>query len=506
VVTLDGSASPVTVEPGYTLQAPGLIGEATSAPPRGPAVRGGGPEEATVALDDALAAAGLREARTIVLDVREQPAAAPSTARTRSTGEEGLELETPDLGPDRGQVVLAIDEDGVMTWTHPEPSDGQAARRGTGSTRFVIRRHVPTPSVEAAPTRGLARAVGHKLLKVLVYPLTDPLLGAVGSSFAAAWERRRRPYGLRTFLPDEHRSPPTAVLDAAAVRSLTDGPTLLFLHGTFSTSHAAFGGLAGETLAALHEQYQGRVLAFDHPTLSVAPERNVEWLLEALPAGRALRLDVVAHSRGGLVGRVLAGALGGIDGVHVRRLVFGATPNLGTALTDADHLVHLLDRMTTMLNLLPPGPASAVTATLEAIVTVVKVLGRAGLAGLDGLAAMQPGGSLIQRLNTASVGSPEESFALAADFTPSGGLRSLLTAGVVGAAADRVFGEPNDVVVPTAGVYDATGPGFPVDVARRVRFDGASVWHGALFRQPETASALCAWLRGDEDDPAYGGW
>jgi hypothetical protein len=506
VVTLDGSGSPITVEPGYVVQAPGLIGQATIAPPRGRTARGGGPEEATVALDDALAAAGLREARTIVLDVREQPAAAPSTVRTRSTGEDGLVLETPDLGPDRGQVVLAIDEDGVMTWTHPEPSDGQLVRRGTGSTRFVVRRHVPAPTVDAAPTRGLARAVGHKLLKVLVYPLTDPVLGAVSASFAGAWERRHRPYGFRTFLPDEHRSPPAAVLDAAAVRSLIDGPTLLFLHGTFSTAHAAFGGLAGETLAALHDVYRGRILAFDHPTLSVTPEGNVERLLEALPTGRELQLDVVTHSRGGLVGRVLAGALGSIDGVHVRRLVFGATPNLGTALTDADHLVHYLDRMTTMLNLLPPGPASAVTATLEAIVTVVKVVGRAGLTGLDGLAAMQPGGPLIQRLNTASVGGPEQSFALAADFTPASGLRSLLTAGVVGVAADRVFGEPNDVVVPTAGVYDATGPGFPVDAARRVRFDGAGVWHGALFRQPATASALCAWLTGDEDDPAYGGW
>jgi hypothetical protein len=506
VVTLDGSAGPVTVEPGYVLQAPGLIGQATTVPPRGPTARGGGPEEATVALDDALAAAGLREARTLVLDVREQPAAAPSTARTRSTGDDGLILETPDLGPERGQVVLAIDEDGVMTWTHPEPSDGQAVRRGAGSTRFVVRRHVPAPSVEAAPTRGLARAVGHKLLKVLVYPVTDPALGAVSASFAGAWERRHRTYGLRTFLPAEHRSPPTASLDAAAVRSLTDGPALLFLHGTFSTSHAAFGGLSGETLAALHDLYQGRVLAFDHPTLSKTPQHNAERLLELLPSGRQLELDVVTHSRGGLVGRILAGALHTVDEVHVRRLVFGATPNLGTALTDADHLVHYLDRMTTMLNLLPPGPASAVTAALEAIVTVVKVVGRAGLTGLDGLAAMQPGGSLIQRLNTASVGGPEQSFALAADFAPTGGLRSLLTSGVVGAAADRVFGEPNDVVVPTAGVYDGTGPGFPVDVARRVQFDGAGVWHGALFRQPETASALCAWLTGDEGDPAYGGW
>jgi hypothetical protein len=506
VVTLDGSASPVTVEPGYVLQAPGLIGQATTAPPRGPTARGGGPEEATVALDDALAAAGLREARTIVLNVHEQPAAAPSPVRTRSTGEEGLVLETPDLGPERGQVVLTIDEDGVMTWTHPEPSDGQPVRRGAGITRFVVRRHVPAPTVEAAPTRGLARTVGHKLLKVLVYPLTDPVLGAVSASFAGAWERRHRPYGLRTFRPEEHRSSPTAELDAAAVRSLTDGPTLLFLHGTFSTSHAAFGGLAGETLAALHDVYQGRILAFDHPTLSVTPEGNVERLLAALPAGRELELDVVTHSRGGLVGRVLAGALGSVDGVHVRRLVFGATPNLGTALTDADHLVHYLDRMTTMLNLLPPGPASAVTATLESIVTVVKVVGRAGLTGLDGLAAMQPGGQLIQRLNTVSVGGPEQSFALAADFAPAGGLRSLLTAGVVGAAADRVFGEPNDVVVPTAGVYAATGPGFPVDAGRRIQFDRAGVWHGALFRQPETAAALGAWLRGDEDDPAYGGW
>lgn len=497
MVTLDGSASPVIIEPGYVLQAPGLIGQAVTVPPRGPASRGGGPEQATVALDDALAASGLVEARTILLDVREQPAAAPSTVRTRSTGEDALVLETPDLGPTRGQLVLAIDEDGVMTWGYPEPSNA-GTRRGVDTARFVLRRHVPPPSPDDAPTRGLARAVGHKLLKVLVYPMTDPILGAVGSAFAGAWERRARPYRIRGFSADSYSEPASGPLDAERLRALGGGRALLFLHGTFSTAHGAFGGLPAATLGALHGAYEGRVAAFDHATLSHTPAENVDRFLDALPTGVELELDVVTHSRGGLVARVLAGELAPVDGVHVGRIVYGATPNQGTPLVDADHVVHFLDRMTTMLNLAPPGPASVITATLEAIVTAVKVVGRAGLTGLDGLAAMHPTGRLIRQLNAATEGGADETYALAADFAPRGGLRSLLTTGLVDAVADRVFGQANDVVVPTDGVFDGGGPGLPVDEARRIRFDGArSVWHGALFSQEETSAALLSWLGAD---------
>jgi hypothetical protein len=500
MVRLDGSAAPVTIEPGYVITAPGLVGEATSQDGREPLTRGGGVEQATDAFDEALAATDLREARTIVLDVDQQPAAGPTTMRTRSSGEDALLLETPDLGPDRGQVVLAIDEEGVITWNLPEPEPEPAgpARRGGGGTRFLIRKHTPPVAPGVSERRGLTRTLGRKLLKVLVYPITDPVLGAVGAAFARRWEARNRPYGLRAFTPDDYRVPAEHGLDEAGLRRLGDGRALLFVHGTFSTSHGGFGGLPGETLAALHRAYDGRVAAFDHHTLSDDVQVNVDRLLDMLPSGLELDLDVVTHSRGGLVARGLAGELGTVDGVHVRRLVFGATPNRGTVLTDAEHMTSFLDRMTSLLQLLPPGPPSVVSSVLEAIITAVKVFGRAGLQGLDGLVAMHPAGALIGRLNAPGDGAAEATFAIAADYEPSGSLRTMLTAGAVNAVVDRVFGEPNDIVVPTEGVYSGGGPGFPVEEAARVHFDGErSVWHSSIYSQPETSEALLRWLGGD---------
>ena len=84
---------------------------------------------------------------------------------------------------------------------------------------------------------------------------------------------------------------------------------LLFLHGTFSHASAAFGDLAQDPSAfdALAAAYGGRVYAFNHLTVGRAPGDNVKDL-RPLVAGA--RVDVVTHSRGGLVLRALAAGKG----------------------------------------------------------------------------------------------------------------------------------------------------------------------------------------------------
>ena len=46
-----------------------------------------------------------------------------------------------------------------------------------------------------------------------------------------------------------------------------------------------------------------RIIAFDHPTLSVSPADNAIEVLAALPGGA--RLHIVTHSRGGMIGELL---------------------------------------------------------------------------------------------------------------------------------------------------------------------------------------------------------
>ena len=92
--------------------------------------------------------------------------------------------------------------------------------------------------------------VGSKLLKLLIYPLTDLALGAVGEKFAAAWEGKYRPYGTRFFEPAGYRTKGLAQLQDADWDRLAQGPNLWFVHGTFSTSHGGFYQLPPEFLGA----------------------------------------------------------------------------------------------------------------------------------------------------------------------------------------------------------------------------------------------------------------
>ena len=75
--------------------------------------------------------------------------------------------------------------------------------------------------------------------------------------------------------------------------------------------YGGFGRLPDETVAERHWRYGGRVFAFDYFTLSHSPTENVAELAARMPDDLRLEVDVVSHSRGGLVALVLAGELEG---------------------------------------------------------------------------------------------------------------------------------------------------------------------------------------------------
>ncbi|HTO16497.1 MAG TPA: CHAT domain-containing protein [Edaphocola sp.] len=79
------------------------------------------------------------------------------------------------------------------------------------------------------------------------------------------------------------------------------GKILLLLHGVLSNSESAFDGLKGN--AELFNLYEN-VLVYDHYTLQQDPIQNALELLEVLPKG--CTIDLLSHSRGGLVGDILS--------------------------------------------------------------------------------------------------------------------------------------------------------------------------------------------------------
>ena len=503
---LTGSLNAVDLGEGYAIRAPGVQGTAVMQRPRPVAerMRARNVEDGTPELDSAFANTGVIEIRNIAVTL-EPPPVGPATALRSVDGQELLELQVPDLGPDTGQLVLACDETGVLTWHLPVDEQQQTqpptVRGAGGVKRFLISATRPAPaSPPVAAQRSILGVIGKKLLKVLVYPLTDPVVGAVSELFAAHWEKNNRPYGLRDFGPGNFRAPTGPALGPGDWQRLASGRALLFIHGTFSTAHSAFTQIPDATFATLHQRYGGRVFAFNHYTLSEDPRQNVAWLLAQLPPDIRLELDIVSHSRGGLVARTLAEhpSAFGFDAarVAVRRVVFAGVPNNGTPLANPDHMVKMLDRVSTALNMFPTGP---IGETLEAIITVLKIVGHGALKGLDGLAAMRPGGQFLRRLNQGSPHGPEY-HAIAADFEPvDEGLKALITGSVKDAVMDRVFGqEPNDLVVPEPGVYGANGcAAFPIPGQRQLRVPAqAGVVHTTLFGHAPVIAKLDDWLVG----------
>lgn len=488
-VELEPFGSPVAVGT-VILRTPGLEGTAEAHAPGTEGMRAA--ELSTEELERALSNESIQTQETIELTQTSEIDVGDAPTRSTAAGEDAIEVEATDPGSDWGQLVLYTDEAGVTTWNFPRTQDLEVDTTRGGATRtYVIRRHVPEPS-EPGETRGLFGAAAKKVLKVLVFPLIDPILGKVSDYFAHRWEQHRRPYRVRSFTPEDYDSPEAMAFDPSAWERLSSGRSLLLVHGTFSRAHSGFGGFTEDFVADLWRKYEGRILAFDHFTVSEDPRQNVEWLLKRIPEGANLDLDIICHSRGGLVGRVLAEKQSelslGSRTVRVRKVVFVAAPNGGTLLTDAKYIGDLIDSYTNILEFFPDN---GVTEVLEGIVTVAKQIAVAAVKGLEGLQSMLPGGPFLHELNTGSA-DDKRYFALASNYEPTN--QGLLMF-VKDRLMDRIFKEKeNDLVVPTAGVYDSNGSGFFPITDRYVFPSGEGVPHNGYFANATARSKILQWL------------
>jgi len=490
VVRLQPNGNPVVVE-GVQISTPGLQGNVEVFRPGRSDVRGRTTWSQPFA--DALDAQNVRTELVLdMADTQETPSLAPAGSRNTTYGEPAIVIDAPNPGEDWGQVVLYTDESGVTTWNYPLTSRNEldTTRAGTRSTFVIPRRVVRPTSDQPDDSRGIAGSLAKKVLSLVIFPILDPLFGKVGEVFAGKWERERRPYGFRTWTPANWQQGAGDSVDWASI----DGrKSLLLVHGTFSRTQPCFGAFPSEGVERLHDIYEGRLLAFDHFTLSEDPDQNVEWFMRNLPDGVHLELDVICHSRGGLVSRVLAEQSDrfetGADGINVRRVVFVATPNSGTVLADPQHMKEWLDAYTNILNYFPPN---GVTDAIETVVTVVKHAAIGALEGLKGLQSMRPSGDYLKTLNRPTSQKPEY-FAMTADYEPiEAGWSQMLK----DRAMDSIFGGQNDLVVPTAGVFSKNGSNlFPI--AKTLEFgDREGVYHSGFWGNQMAQDQLLEWLGG----------
>ncbi|MDO8066971.1 CHAT domain-containing protein [Janthinobacterium sp. SUN206] len=329
-----------------------------------------------------------------------------------------------------------------------------------------------------------------------------------------------------------------------AVASLTAGPEplLLLLHGTASSTQRSFAGLWRNGLAPqLAAQYGNRIYGYEHRSLSDSPIENALALVRQLPHGAVLHL--LSHSRGGLVGELLAraqridsrgavdlagdglerlsentvggeafnshdidhftaqarlGGRGGYDGdaarlrdlsmelktraIRIARFVRVACPARGTTLMSGR-----LDRWASaMFNLLLHGglPDGAM-AFLLAVVQQ-----RCDARILPGLEAMMPDSPLVALLNAPDVRVASPLHVLAGACSGDG-----LLGWLGDCLDDQLYGGQNDLVVNCASMAGGATRSTPV---RQLLLRGPHAHHLNYFERAPSGLAAVQALTGDE--------
>jgi hypothetical protein len=345
--------------------------------------------------------------------------------------------------------------------------------------------------------RGFITAIGRKVLKVFAIPIVAELLAKPMESIVGAVERKHSQNLIRGVNAGNYNqrvsSPFTNWASPAGKRSL------LVVHGIISSTDGMLSKLPANAMAALANQYEGRVIAYDHFTLSMDPDQNATLFLnqlkQALPE-QNVYLDILCHSRGGVVSRALVERGRKLVPQHncnFGKVFFLATPNAGSALGDAAHIVDMVDVFTNLLTKLPDGPAAYV---IEAVLGVLKLLAYTAETALPGLAAMGTQGYIKTALNQGGTLMPSVTYgAAAANYDPDPNSPHAFFAAALDAVVDRTFAVDgnavtNDLVVPCDGVHAANGnPMFPI--ANPLVFGPSDfVYHNDFFAQPRTVDRI----------------
>jgi hypothetical protein len=483
--------------------------------PRLPAQR-----DTTPALDDALEQMGFVEQETIHLDSTSLPQSANAALRSPAASETVV-LEPAAAANGAPQVVLYADEAGGLSWHLPDDFETASADQSIKDDlvmRVSAKRSFTIPTRTAAARRGIdsgqaqmrgfITAIGRKVLKVFVIPIVAEVLAKPMENIVGAVERKHSQNLIRgVTAANYNQRVSTPFTDWA---SLAGKRSLLVVHGIISSTDGMLSKLPLDALAALSFQYERRVIAYDHFTLSMDPDQNATLFLnqvkQALP-NQTVNLDILCHSRGGVVSRALVERGQKLVPQHncdFGKVFFVATPNAGSALGDAEHIVDMVDVFTNLLTKLPDGSAAYV---IEAVLGVLKLLAYTAETALPGLAAMGTQGYIKKTLNQGGSLLPSVVYgAAAANYDPDPNSPHAFFAAALDAVVDRTFAVEgqtvtNDLVVPCDGVHAANGnPMFPIDDPL-VYGPTDFVYHNDFFAQPRTVNKIAAFFQSGIQNP-----
>ena len=487
------------------------VGASDAAPARRRGVAPAGPDRDEFAA--LLGAADFRIAADFTLSP--EVGAAP---RRLAAAPRAADIAVP-VAPGEAAVLLVEDDAGLLSWHMPEGPAGLAASRRRGgieAAQTLNFRLTPNPGGKPVPARRRG-AIGEWIVEKLAEPVRVRVLRfLVGHALDAAVSR----------LEGDNPTGPVAIWRGAAPGQWAPAPLaaamlerpprriLLLVHGTFSSTAGSFGALAGTPLFEGWFDDYDLILGHDHRTLGDAPRANAEAILatlHALDLPTDCRIDAIAYSRGGLVLRLLNEVLlpqSGL-GVAIDRAVFVGCTNAGTLLAEPNNWNDLLDIATNLTVaaakagglLLGPGAAVAapwVTYAIRTIGRFAQLIPQMAISErrLPGLAAMEPDGDVVLALNAAGAGAGRGAryYAVTSRYEPGeqAGLGKRAAMFLADRAADRLLGEPNDLVVHTASMAEF-GPDRQA-VAIHPLGDDGHVFHTIYFASPAAMAPLATWL------------
>lgn len=305
------------------------------------------------------------------------------------------------------KTVSLIDEGGVLFWRDDIPV-APPTEVDIGLRRRRLRRRAGLPSPPVLG--GDAQMPDSPVVLTKTFPVLKPnlIVEAVGAIDQALNPTLARDPTLRSRLRRLRRvDADTFRLDPPAEMPVFDGSTLLFVHGTFSNADNMLGEFTAEqegrdflNRATVGAQPYQNVVFFEHATLAVSP------IVNALELGRLFanasgRIDVIAHSRGGLVVRWWLEAFGkslAIQPATPVRAVLVGSPLNGTSLAAPDKLKNVLNLITNIGSFAEATLKLAGTANpflwvggklVEVVVSVTGALANTPV--VDGMVALVPG-------------------------------------------------------------------------------------------------------------------
>jgi hypothetical protein len=404
---------------------------------------------------------GLKSFDIHPVDSDEGPKAPPISGLRRG-------LVTPE--EDGVKIVTLVNVDGVLYWSGGAPPPSAAGRRQRA---------------------GLFSLFGGE-------PVTTVKLQTLGvneiSQKLEEMDQKFTPQG-----PAKLRAIQNGAILPAEVPPVATGKILLFVHGTFSNNDNLIAEInqtpEGQKFLSDAGRSYAQVLAFDHYTVSRSPILNALELARKF-AGSTAEINIICHSRGGLVTRWFCEVFDQKRD-RPRRAILVGSPIGGTSLAAPDKLRGTLNLFTNLGTALGEGLSlvpflSAAGAIMKLAFSVAGAATKVPL--IDAGVAMTPGLCAQSRiLNNnelkALIWPPKEPpkyYAVTSTFRPPPVGWAFWKVfcdwtNLASAAEDRIFSAANDLVVDT----DSMTQDIQVENTF-VYGEGDHIYHTIYFRQPKT--------------------